>query len=59
MIYDLGSAKIKEPYMILVGSLIGFCHKYAKHRAEISSVFAGHIIESKVHGGILENKTPP
>jgi hypothetical protein len=30
---------------------IGFCHKYAKHQAEISSVFAGHIIESKVHGG--------
>jgi hypothetical protein len=38
---------------------IGFCHKYAKHQAEISSVFAGHIIESNVHGGILENKTPP
>ncbi len=51
MIYDLGSAKIKEPYMILVGFLIGFCPKYAKHQAEISSVFAGHIIESKVHGG--------
>lgn len=37
---------------------MGFCHKYAKHQAEISSVFAVHIIESKVHGGISENKIP-